>query len=111
MDTDSPVLRHAAIILQRFGAAWFGIVRHKRHTADLQPLGGGEKLHVHRVVVERIDECSFFKHQVFQSMFLCFQCTGDADWSAADYDHGEVWVFQIFSDKISDVGAVEKPAC
>src|SRR5436190_18721389 len=84
-----------AIIFQCFTSCGLGIVGNKRNIADLQSLGSGEKGHVYRIIIKRIDQRSFFDHKVIDVMFLGFQCTGNSYRSAANDDE-RIMFFQDF---------------
>jgi hypothetical protein len=84
------VAGYAAVVFQGFGTGGLWVVRHKGHTADLQPFRCGKEMHVHRVMVDGINQGSFFKYQVIEAVLFCFQGTGNADRPAANNDNGIV---------------------
>ena len=60
VDIEAIIFGDAAIIFQRLGAAGLFIERSHRQAADFEQLRRGEKHHVRRIVVERIDDAALF---------------------------------------------------
>ncbi len=86
MQVQLKCFRYAAVVFERFRAGGFGVVGYKRHRPDLESFGGGEKGHVGRVVVEGVDEGSFFQNEVRQSRFLRLDAAGKPDGASSDDD-------------------------
>jgi len=84
------VAGYAAVVFQRFRSRRLRVVGYKRHTANFQPFRGGKEMHVHRVMVDGINQGSFFKYQVIEAVLFCFQGTGNADRPAANNNNGIV---------------------
>src|SRR6185312_10481608 len=77
---------HAAVVLEGLGTRRLVIHARHREVTDLEEFGRGEKGHVRRVVVERVDDTSFVYDQDGLAAALDFKAAGNACRPGADND-------------------------
>src|SRR5262249_748122 len=86
-DVELVVVRHPAVILQRFGAHGFLVERGHGDVADFEQLGCGEEDEVGRVVVNRVDDAAFVDEDGVDTAARKLDAAGEARGSRADDDY------------------------
>src|SRR5690606_7698082 len=88
-----------AIIFQGLVPLGFGLMADKGDAIDLQFFRGGEELHIHGIVEQRIDDGPFFDDKIMESLFFGLQATGYANGSPTNDDQIEFLHYKALSFK------------
>ena len=67
-----------AVVLQRLGPRRLLVRRNERQAADFEQLGRGEKDHLRRKPVDRVDEDALLEHLIIEAALFRGDCGGQS---------------------------------
>src|SRR5215212_8679543 len=87
---------YSSVILQSLRACWLGSNRNKRYSSNLQSFRSGEEGHVQRIIIQRVNQCSFFNDQIVQACFFRFYTAGKSYGSAANNKNIQYFIHLMY---------------